>query len=106
MFFNWKGAAIVLAVLAAVIGLCVVDLRCSGGLGSDSHIMRMRGEWNEGKKALRQQEAENLAQLARDLRVLAKRYKENGENRKAQRAIGAAQELDKKIAWLLGTVGK
>ena len=25
MFFNWKGAAIVLAVLAAVIGLCVVD---------------------------------------------------------------------------------
>ena len=54
-----------------------------------------------GQKAMRQQAAENLAQLARDLRVLARRYKENGENKKAQRAIGAAQELDKKIARLL-----
>ena len=101
MFFNWKGAAIVLAVLVAVIWLCAVDLRCSGGLGPDSQIVRMKGEWDEGKKVMRQQEAENLAQLARDLRVLAKRYKENGENKKAQRAIGAAQELDKKIARLL-----
>ena len=101
MFFNWKGVTIALSVLAAVIGLCAIDLRCSGGLGSDSHIVRMKGEWNEGKKAMRQQEAENLAHLARDLRVLAKRYKENGESKKAQRAIGAAQELDKKIARLL-----
>lgn len=101
MFFNWKGVAIVLAVIAAVIVLCAVDLRCSGGLGSDSHIVRMKGEWAEGKKAMRQQEAENLAQLARDLRVLARRYKENGENKKAQRAIGAAQELDKKIMLLM-----
>ena len=106
MFFSWKGAAIVLIVLAAVIGLCAVDLRCSGGLGPDSQIVRMKGEWDEGKKAMRQQEAENLAQLARDLRVLAKRYKENGENKKAQRAIGAAQELDKKIARLLGVEEK
>ena len=101
MLFNWKGIAIVLAVLVTVIVLCAVDLRCSGGLGSDSHIVRMKGEWAEGKKAMRQQEAENLAQLARDLRVLAQRYKANGENKKAQRAIGAAQELDKKIARLL-----
>ena len=106
MIFNWKGVAIVLAVIAAVIGLCAVDLRCSGGLGPDSQIVRMKGEWDEGKKAMRQQEAENLAQLARDLRVLAKRYKENGENKKAQRAIGAAQELDKKIARLLGVEEK
>ena len=102
MLVNWKGVAIVLAVLAAVTGLCVVDFRCSGEPGSDSHIVRMKGEWAEGKKAMRQQEAENLAYLARSLRVLAKRYKENGENKKAQRAIGAAQELDKKIAQLLG----
>ena len=106
MFFNWKGAAIVLAVLAVVIGLCAVDLRCSGGLGPDSQIVLMKGEWDEDKKAMRQQEAENLAQLARDLRVLAKRYKENGENKKAQRAMGAAQELDRKIARLLGVEEK
>ena len=101
MFFNWRGVMVVLAVLAAVVVLCAVDLRCSGGLGQDSQIVRMKGELAEGKKAMRQQEAENLAQLARDLRVLARRYKENGENKKAQRAIGAAQELDKKIARLL-----
>ena len=101
MLFNWKGVALVLSVLAAVIVLCAVDLRCSGGLGSGSHVARMKGEWAEGKKAMRQQEAENLAQLARDLRMLASRYKEKGENKKAQRAIGAAQELDKKISRLL-----
>ena len=101
MFFNWRGAVIVLSVLAVVIGLCAVDLRCSGGPGSGSTVARVKGEVAEGKKAMRQQEAESLARVARDLRVLAKRYKENGENKKAQRAIGAAQELDKKIARLL-----
>jgi len=101
MFFNWKGIALVLAALVVVIGLCAVDLSCSGGPSQDSQIARMKGEWKDGKKALRQQEAENLAQLARDLRVLAQRYKAKGENKKAQRAIGAAQELDKKIAQLL-----
>jgi len=100
-FFNWKGVAIVLTALAVVIGLCALDLRCSGKLGADSQIVRMKGEWDEGKKAMRQQEAENLARLAHDLRVLAKRYKENGESKKAHRAIGAAQELDRKIARLL-----
>ena len=101
MFFNWKGVAIVLAAIAVVIAFCAVDLRCSGGFGPGSDIVRMKGEWAEGKKAMRQQEAENLTQLARDLRLLARHYKAKGEDRKAQRAIGAAQELDKKIAQLL-----
>ena len=101
MFVNWRGVVIVLLVLAVVVGLCAVDLRCSGGLESDSQVRRMKGEWAEGKKPMRQHEAENLAQLARDLRLLAARYKENGESRKAQRALGAAQELDRKIARLL-----
>ena len=101
MFFNWKGVAIVLSVLAAVIGLCAVDLRCSGGLETDPTVMRMKGELAAGRKAKRQLEADNLAQLARDLCALAHRYKEKGENRKAQRAMGAALELEKKIKRLL-----
>ena len=101
MFFNWKGITVVLAALTAAILLCAVDLRCSGGIESDPQVKRVKGEMAAGKTAMRQQEAENLAQVARDLRALAKRYKANGENKKAQRAIGAAQELDKKISQLL-----
>ena len=106
MFFNWKGIAIVLVALAGVVVLCAVDLHCSGGLESDQKFIRIKGEVEEGQKAMRQQEAENLARAARGLRVLAKRYKENGENKKAQRAIGAAQELDKKIRQLLREKGE
>ena len=101
MFFNWKGAAIVLAVLAAVVGLCAVDLRCSGGVGPNSSAAHIRNEWAAGKKAMRQQEAENLTQVVRSLCELAHRYKANGETKKAQRAMGAALELEKKIATLL-----
>ena len=101
MFFNWKGAAVVLAALVVIIGLCAVDLRCSGGLEADPTVVRMKDELAAGKKAKRQLEADNLAQLARDLCDLAHRYKEKGENRKAQRAMGAALELEKKIKRLL-----
>ena len=92
---------IVFCILAAIVAICVADLHCSGGLGTDSSVARMKDELGVGKRAMREQEAENLARLARDLRALARRYRENGENKKAQRAIGAAQELDRKIAQLL-----
>ena len=101
MFFNWKGAAVVLGILAAVTVLCAVDLRCSGELGTDSTVVRIKDELAAGKKAKRQLEADNLARLARDMCTLAHRYKEQGENRKAQRAMGAALELEKKIKRLL-----
>ena len=105
MFFNWKGITVVLAAFAAAILLCAVDLHCSGGSEYDSRLRRVQSELAEGKRVMRQQEAENLARMARGLRVLAKRYREKGENKKAQRAIGAAQELDKKIAQLLEEKG-
>ena len=101
MFFNWRGAAIVLSVLAAVVALCVLDLRCSGEPAPDSSLAHVKGEMAEGKKAMRQQEAENLTQLARSLCELAHSYKAKGENKKAQRAMGAALELEKKIDRLL-----
>ena len=106
MFFNWKAVAIVLSVLAAVIVLCAVDLRCSGGLESAPSFARVKSEMAEGKQAMRQQEAENLTQVVRSLCALAHRYKANGETKKAQRAMGAALELEKKIARLLEKDGK
>ena len=101
MFFNWKGVAVVLAVILAVFALCALDLRCSGGFESAPPVARVKSELAAGKKAMRQQEAENLTQLVRSLCELAHRYKANGETKKAQRAMGAALELEKKIARLL-----
>lgn len=102
MLFDWKGVAIVLAAIAVVIGLCVLDLRCSGGGGDIPVVARVRGEIEAGRKEQRNLRADELAKLARDMRVLARRYLEQGEKRKAQHAIGAAQELDRKIEELRG----
>lgn len=101
MFFNWRGVAIVLCVLAAVVVLCAIDLRCSGEPAPGSSLARVKVEMAAGKKAMRQQEAENLTQLAHSLCELAHYYKAKGENKKAQRAMGAALELEKKIDRLL-----
>lgn len=87
---------IALAVVAAVGALVVVGSRCGGRVAGALSVGCAEGEMAE-----RRQEAEKLARVARDLRVLARRYKENGEAKKAQRAVGAAQELDRKIARLL-----
>ena len=92
---------IALAAVAAVVGLCALDLHCSGG-GEVPAIARVRGEMEAGRNAQRIQQADELARLARDMRVLAKRYLEQGEGRKARRAFGAAQELERKIRELRG----
>ena len=102
MFFNWRGVAIVLGVIAVVIALCALDLKCSGNPSEESTISMVKREMAAGIKEKRYLEAEDLARLARDMRILAKRYVQQGENKKAQHAIGAAQELDKRIRKLRG----
>ena len=102
MFFNWRGVTIVLGVIAAVIALCALDLRCSGSASDIPTVARVKGELAAGKREMRILQAEELANLARDMRVLAKRYIAKGDKKKAQRAIGAAQELDRKIRELRG----
>ena len=103
MFFNWKGITLVLAAITVVVGLCALDLNCSsGGRGEIPALERVKGELEAGMQVQRTLQADELAKLARDMRVLAKRYVEQGEKRKAQRAIGAAQELDRKIMELRG----
>ena len=101
MEVSWRVIAIVFAVIAAVIGLCALDLSCSGG-GEIPMIARVKGEIRAGRDEQRIQQADELARIARDMRVLAKRYLEKGENRKTRRALGAAQELEKKIKELRG----
>ena len=103
MFFNWKGIMFVLGAIAVVVGLCALDLCCSsGGKEKIPSLERVKGEIEAGRREQRVLQAEELAKLARDMRALAKRYVEQGETRKAHRAIGAAQELDRKIRELRG----
>jgi len=92
---------VVILALAAVVGVCAVNLRCNGGPEPGSAVVRIRDDLREGRRAQRMQEADSLAVTARDLRVLAQRYLKQGDKKKAQRAIGAAQELDKRIHELM-----
>jgi len=95
---GWKGIGIVAAVLAAVVLLSVLDLRCKrGDPAPGSAGAYVKNEIAEGKSQYKIMKIEELATLARTMRVLARRYVEQGDKKKAQRAIGAAQELDRKI---------
>jgi len=102
MLKSWKPVLIILAILAAVVGIAAFDLRCSSAPQEGTALARVRDELAAGKAEYRTQRADEMAVLARDLRVLAKRYVEQGDKKKAQRAIGAAQELDRRIAELRG----
>lgn len=101
MVFGWRHVGYVLAGLAAVLLICAIDLRCSGDPAVGSAAAHVREELQEGRRERSAQDIESLSVLARDLRVMAKRYVEQGETRKAHRAIGAAQELDKRIQALM-----
>jgi len=83
-------------VAAFALGLGVLGLRC-GGPAENPTVVRIRGDIEAGRDERRRQQADELAAVARDLRLMAQRYLKQGEKQKAQRAIGAAQELDKKI---------
>ncbi len=103
MSFKWKGIIFVLGGIAVVVGLCALGICCSSG--GKEHIPsqeRAKGEIEADSGEQRVLQEEELAKLARDMRALAKRYVEQGETRKAHRAIGAAQELDRKIRELRG----
>jgi len=102
MLKSWKTVLAIAAILAAVVVIGAIDLHCSAEPQDGTPLARVHDEIGAGKKEWRNMEADNLAALARDLRILARRYVEQGDKKKAQRAIGAAQELDKKIEELRG----
>jgi len=88
---------IVWAAVVVVAGLGLFWLCHGGKLAEGSTVARIQRGIDEGQVEYRKLEIEKLSKLAFDMRVLAKRYVANGEKRKAHRAIGVAQELDKKI---------
>lgn len=102
MFFDWKGITIVIAVIAAVMGLCAVDLSCSAKPAKGSTISRVKGELAAGKAEIRTRQADELARTLRDMRIMAKGYVKKGDLENARRTMAAAQELDRKIRELRG----
>lgn len=96
MFFNWRGTAVVLGAIALVVALCAIDLSCSSGPAENSAISRVKGEMNAAKSEHRTSQADEFSKMARDMRVMAKRFAKRGDTRSAQRAINAALELDRK----------
>lgn len=101
MSFIWKIPLAVLGLSALVFGVCVANLKCCGKPGPDTTVGRIQGELAAGKREYRSQQANELARMAHELRILAQGYKAKGENKKALRAVSAARELDKKIQQLL-----
>ena len=97
MLINWRGVGVVLGAIALVIALVVMNLCCGARVEERSTIARVKGEIAAGRSEMRKLQADELARLACDMRVMAKRYLEKGDKVKAQRARGAAQELDRKI---------
>lgn len=96
-----KRVLFILIVVAVVVGLGVVGLHC-GSPAECPAVDRVKGEIEAGRKEQRNLQADELAALARDMRIMAQRYLRQGDKKKAQRAVGAAQELDKKIRELRG----
>ena len=97
MLVNWTGVRIVCAALAVVLGLCALDVCCSGKPTENSTLTHVKDEIAAGEREYRQMKADDLARVALDMRVMAKRYAKKGESKKAQQAIAAALELDAEI---------
>jgi len=74
-----------------------VDLSCSAKPAEESTIARVKGEIAVGKAAARSQQADDLARVARDMRVMARKYVEQGDMPNARKTMNAAQEIERKI---------
>ena len=102
MLVDWKGVRIALLVLLAVLAFCALDLNCSGSKDENATLSRVRSELAVGRREARLKQADDLARVALDMRVLAKRHAANGRTKEAQQCIAAALELDSEIKRLRG----
>lgn len=98
MFFDWKGTMWVLAAICAVIALCALDLNCSRAPEEEEGaVRRVKGELSAWRQERRNVQADDLARMARDLRVIARRHVERGENKEAQKVMAEVLKLEQRI---------
>lgn len=94
MFVDWRGVAIVLAVLAAVCVLCAIDLSCSGSRDPDV-LQRVKSEMKSGRQEMSVLRREQLAEQLRDLRVLNKRLVQLGEKERSREVTLLILDLER-----------
>ena len=104
MFFNYRGTGWVLFAILVVVLLCVLDLRCSflrdekrakesdaPQVGAIAHV---KGEMSAGLEALAQQREEQRNEQLRTLRVMAKRFADKGDHKRARATIGLIMQIE------------
>ncbi|MGN0847457.1 MAG: hypothetical protein ACI4RA_08760 [Kiritimatiellia bacterium] len=104
MFFNMRGTYWTLLTILLVVLVCIVDLRCSTArderarernslqFGALAHV---KDEMSAGKQAWNQQREAQLNEQLRTFRVMAKRFAEAGQHRRARATIALILELER-----------
>lgn len=87
----------VLAAIVVVVWLCLMDVSCSSRKEDNHNYVQVMGELGEMQRVNRELRAEELARTARDLRRLAGKYRKAGQDKEADEAIAAAEEIDRRL---------
>ena len=104
MFFDRRGILLTLAIIFVVILLCVIDLRCSSARDERARrentpqfgaIAHVKEEMAAGKRAWNQLREDQLNEQLRTFRVMAKRFTEMGQHRRARATIALILELER-----------
>lgn len=100
MFFDTKGIFWTLAALAAVVAVCLLDVRCASARDAraptapSGALAHVKEELTAGRQAWRQLREDQLNEQLRMLRVLAKRCVEKGDHVRARATIALIQEIE------------
>lgn len=94
MLVDWRGVAIAVAVLAAVVVLGAVDLSCTSDRGP-AVLERVKAEAQSGRQEFAALRREQVAEQLRDMRALNKRLLEQGEIERSRELTRLLVELER-----------
>lgn len=94
MLVDWRGVAIAVAVLAAVVVLGAVDLSCTSDRGP-AVLDRVKAEAQSGRQEFAALRREQVAEQLRDMRALNKRLVEQGEIERSRELTRLLVELER-----------
>ena len=94
MLVDWRGVAIAVAVLAAVVVLGAVDLSCTSDRGP-AVLDRVKAEAQSGRQEFVTLRREQVAEQLRDMRALNKRLVEQGEIERSRELTRLLVELER-----------